>query len=47
MPERNRKHNFNLHELLMQLRVSAMELAATIVFFVWLFRALLHELGVR
>jgi hypothetical protein len=43
----NRKRGVNLHQLLIQARIWAVELTATVVFFVWLYHALLHELGVR
>jgi hypothetical protein len=42
-----KKHNFNLQKRLVQVRIWAIELTATVVFLMWLYHALLHELGVR
>lgn len=47
MPRRVKERGFNLDRLLTQVRIWAVELAATVVFLVWLFRVLMHELGVR
>jgi hypothetical protein len=47
MSRRVKKRGFNLNRLLVQVRVWAVELTATLVFLVWLYRALLHELGFR
>ena len=42
-----RKPGFNLQEFLTQVRVWIVELAAFVVFVVWLYRSVLHELSVR
>ena len=42
-----RKPDLNLQELLTRLRIWLVELAAFIVFAVWLFRSVLHELSVH
>jgi hypothetical protein len=44
---RVKKRGFELSALLVKARLWAIELATTVVFFVWLYHALLHELGVR
>ena len=35
------------HKVLVQVRVWAVEVTATVVFLVWLYHALIHELAVR
>jgi hypothetical protein len=47
MTQRQRKSDFDLHGLFVKVKMWAIELAATVVFLVWLFRAVVHELGVR
>jgi hypothetical protein len=47
MPRKLRKRHFDLHRLLVKAKVLMIDLAATVVFFVWLYRVLMHELGVR
>ena len=41
---KRRRFNLNLFLILIQIKLVAIELAATIVFFVWLYRELIHEL---
>jgi hypothetical protein len=47
MIQRQRKRDFDLHGLFVKVKIWAIELAGTVVLLVWLFRAVMHELGVR
>jgi hypothetical protein len=39
--------DFNLQDFLTRLRIWTVELAAFVVFIVWIVRSVLHELGMR
>jgi hypothetical protein len=47
MPRTDRKPGFDLHRFLTKIKVLAIEIATTVVFLIWLYRAFLHEIGVR
>lgn len=40
-----RRKPFNLHKFLIQTKLIAVEIAATIVFLAWLYHEVMHELG--
>jgi len=42
-----RKSGFNLHKLFTQARIFAVELACLVVFLVWLYRSVAHELSMH
>jgi nitrate reductase NapE component len=41
----NSRKQFNLHLFLVNAKIIAIEIAGAVVFFVWLFKTLIHELG--
>lgn len=43
--KRKRQKRFNLHSFLLNARLVAIEIAAAVVFFAWLFKAVKQELG--
>lgn len=42
-----RKPGFNLQEFLTRVRIWIVEIAAFVVFVVWLYHSVLHELAIR
>jgi hypothetical protein len=46
-PMPQRKRSVNLHKLLVQVRIWAAGFATTVVFLMWLYHALLHDLSVH
>jgi hypothetical protein len=44
-PPYKRKKPFDLHTFLMKAKFAAFEIAVAIVFFLWLIKAVAHELG--
>jgi hypothetical protein len=45
VPPKKRKKPLDLHAFLTRVKTAAFEIAFTIVFFVWLFRAVAHEIA--
>jgi hypothetical protein len=44
-PSPRRKKSFTFHSLLIDVKLKAVEMATTIVFFVWLYREVIHTIA--